>query len=125
MTEHFGMPSGDVPDVVVVSVDQLRRSGKVAVPYGEEAAVAVFWNNGDPTALDDKCIHRGRSLVEGQIFNGRAVCPGHQWSFDLHTGYCREREKFQPAYQVTMEGDVVEVCLSVRLDIIASSSSDA
>jgi len=43
------------------------------------------------------------------ILNGRLVCPGHQWAYELGTGYCRERDRCQPVFPVRVEGDIVYV----------------
>lgn len=85
----------------------LEATGRLVLEHNEERIV-VFWNDGEVRALNDTCIHRKRELSTGTIFNGRIVCPGHQWSFDLTTGFCRERERFQPVYPVAIEdGNVV------------------
>jgi nitrite reductase (NADH) small subunit len=94
-------------DVDVCSVEELSTPGRRVVEvHGVE--VLLVWNEGDPASLDNTCIHKQRRLSEGSLFNGRAVCPGHQWSFDLHTGYCRERDRYQPAHEVRIaDGRIV------------------
>ena len=32
------------------------------------------------------CLHRGGPLGQGQIHDGRVVCPYHMWEFDCATG---------------------------------------
>src|SRR5919106_4163345 len=44
------------------------------------------------------------TFSKGVILNGRIVCPGHQWAYDLTSGYCKERDRYQPTYRV----DVVD-----------------
>ena len=99
--------SEDNPLVLVCSADQLAASGKLVIDHaGHE--VVVFWNGGDPGAMVNACIHRERALAKGVLLNGRVVCPGHQWAFDLHTGWCRERERTQPTYRVEVcDGSVL------------------
>lgn len=86
----------------------LKVAGQLLVEYNGDRIV-VFWNDGEIRALNDVCIHRKRELSRGAILNGRIVCPGHQWSFDLTTGFCRERERFQPVYTVAIEDENVVV----------------
>jgi len=37
-------------------------------------------------ALSGVCPHRGGPLGQGQIHDGRLVCPYHLWEFDCRTG---------------------------------------
>jgi nitrite reductase (NADH) small subunit len=106
-----GTPSaGELDDgwVVVAGVAELRRRRKRVVegPHGD---VVVFWNDGSPTALANICIHQERELARGTIFDGRVVCPGHQWAFDLTTGYCAERDRTQPVFAVRVVDETVQV----------------
>jgi nitrite reductase (NADH) small subunit len=91
----------------VCSTEELAAAGRriVTGPLGE---IVVLWNDGEPSALVNTCIHKQRKISDGFQFKGRIVCPGHQWSFDVHTGYCKERDKFQPRYDVHVhDGRVV------------------
>lgn len=90
------------------TTQELARTRKKLVEAAERQ-IAVFWHDGRPHALANVCIHRQRQLVNGVILNGRIVCPGHQWAFDLDTGWCRERERCQPTHAVRVDGDVVYV----------------
>jgi nitrite reductase (NADH) small subunit len=87
--------------VDVCAVEELSSTGKMVVTVGETELFLV-WHDDQPRALENTCIHRQRRISEGFLFNGRAVCPGHQWSFDLVTGYCKEREKSQPTWHATI-----------------------
>jgi nitrite reductase (NADH) small subunit len=93
------------------SVDELRKRGKLVASHGE-LRVVVLWHDGEPKALDDCCIHKQRELHRGVVLNGRIVCPGHQWAYDLDTGYCRERDRYQPVYRARVDGDTVLVDVS-------------
>jgi nitrite reductase (NADH) small subunit len=94
--------------VAVCATDDLARDGKLVVD-ANSVRVLLMWNGGDPVALNDTCIHRGRSLSEGVVFAGRLVCAGHQWGFDLHTGYCKIRDRYQPVYPLTIVDGTVYV----------------
>jgi UDP-MurNAc hydroxylase len=38
------------------------------------------------------CPHAGSDLSEAEIVDGKIVCPGHRWHFDLETGRCEESD---------------------------------
>ncbi|MEP7702804.1 aromatic ring-hydroxylating dioxygenase subunit alpha [Paraglaciecola sp. 25GB23A] len=40
--------------------------------------------NGGLSCLEDRCLHRGTKLSEGQCKNGQIVCPYHGWTYDKH-----------------------------------------
>ena len=57
-------------------------------------------------ALNGVCIHRGGPLGQGQIQEGRVVCPFHLWEFDCSTGeYDCDPSKRVDTYAVKVEGD--------------------
>lgn len=105
---------GDVADVV--------RRRKFVV--GDEACPIVVVAHGNCVyALDNTCIHKGRELVKGVVLNGRLVCPGHQWSFQLESGWESVKEECQPTYdvRVTDAGRVEVDVASRRIAVTASS----
>lgn len=73
----------------------------------EGTNVALFWVDGAPYALQNTCIHKKRHLVKGTILGNRIVCPGHQWAFDLDTGYEKSQDACQPTFRVRLEHDHV------------------
>ncbi len=107
----------DAQWIEVATTKDLRRKRTVVVTDGAEDVV-VGWHDERPFALANICVHRDRELARGMIFQDRLVCPGHQWAFDLETGYCREREESQPVYATRVVDDVVLVDVSapVRVD---------
>lgn len=48
--------------------------------------LALFLDQGEVYVLEDRCPHREGQLSRGWIENGEAICPLHQWNFDLKTG---------------------------------------
>lgn len=38
--------------------------------------------NGALSCLEDRCLHRGTKLSEGQCKNGQIICPYHGWTYD-------------------------------------------
>ncbi len=92
----------------VASLKELSRRKKLQVTAGAEQ-IALFYVNGDVYALRDVCIHKERNLSKGLVFQGQVICPGHQWAFDLVTGWNDEWDRCQPTYEVKVEGDTVLV----------------
>jgi len=84
-----------------------------ALPPGSVQEVLL---NGEPyavcnvdgviRALHGVCIHRGGPLGQGQLHEGRVVCPFHLWEFDCATGeYDFDPTRRVPTYPVRVEGD--------------------
>lgn len=90
------------------TVEEIQRARKKVVDAAG-TQVVVLWHEGQVYALDNVCIHKARELHKGVILNGRLVCPGHQWAYELGTGYCRERDRHQPVHPVRIEEGVVWV----------------
>jgi nitrite reductase (NADH) small subunit len=104
------------------SVSDLQRRKRMVVDVGERQ-VAVFWHDGDVHALDNVCIHKQRELSRGVILNGRIVCPGHQWAYDLTTGYEQTMDRYQPCFPVRVEGGKVYVGSEERSEAWRPSST--
>jgi len=81
----------------VAGADDLARAGKLVVRC-DRHEILLLWNGGSPVALSNVCIHRGRKLNEGVMLGSRLVCAGHQWAYEITTGYCSARNRYQPRY---------------------------
>lgn len=99
-----------------VSVETLRKKRRLTIE-SPEGGILLLWHNERPHALANICVHKDRELANGNIFDDRIVCPGHQWAFDLETGFCREREQTQRVF-VTR---VVDGIIHVRFDLEADN----
>lgn len=104
--------------IEAATVAELTRRGKVVVHHGD-LRLLVLWHDEGPRALDDVCIHKQRELHKGMVLGDRIVCPGHQWAFDLDTGWCKERERSQPRYRARVDGEVVLVDVSAPAPVAA------
>lgn len=69
----------------VCSLDELRRKGCVVVSGGRHG-VAVFYNDGTPRAVDNRCPHMGFPLSRGSVAQGILTCHWHHARFDLQSG---------------------------------------
>lgn len=94
--------------VEVAELKELSRRRKKQVSVGDEP-VALFFVDGEVYALHDTCIHKQRQLSRGTILHGRVICPGHQWAFDVCTGWVDEQDDCQPTYAVKVEDGKVYV----------------
>ena len=94
--------------VEVTDLGYLMRRKKQRVTV-EGQDIALFYVAGQVFALNDVCVHKGRHLSRGLVFQGTVICPGHQWAFDLKTGWVDEWSKCQPTYEVKVESEKVYV----------------
>ncbi len=106
-------PEGEAPApssggswVEVATVKELARHKKKLVEVAGEP-IALFYADGAVSAMYDVCIHKERSLSKGIVMGGKVICPGHQWMFDVDTGWCEEEERCQPSYPVRVDDDGV------------------
>ncbi len=98
----------------VGDVAEVTKRRKFVVTDGGETIVIVA-HDGAVFALDNVCIHRQRELVKGVVLRDRLVCPGHQWAFELGTGWEAVKEECQPTYAVRVtDAGRVEVDLASR-----------
>ncbi|HEV7217149.1 MAG TPA: Rieske (2Fe-2S) protein [Chloroflexota bacterium] len=71
--------------IPVCSLEELRRKGCVVVSAGRHG-VAVFYNDGAPRAVDNRCPHMGFPLSRGSVAQGILTCHWHHARFDLQSG---------------------------------------
>ncbi len=97
----------------LVAEDDLARAGKLVVSH-ERHEILLLWNDGSPVALSNICIHRGRKLNEGVMLGSRLVCAGHQWAYEIATGYCAARDRYQPRYNLEVADGRIRVEFPAR-----------
>ena len=113
-----GQPGdGDENWVDVGTIADVAKRRKVVVDVGDEQ-IFVLAHEGDFYALQNICIHRQREISRGVVLNGRIVCPGHQWAFDLRTGWESIKQECQPTYRVRVEDGVVQVDAASRAVLV-------
>jgi nitrite reductase (NADH) small subunit len=106
------------------SLQELQRRKKLLVDVGGRGVVLVLGAEG-VRAIDNICIHRERELVRGTLLGNRIVCPGHQWAFDLDTGYEQKMCRYQPTFDVRVEDDRIFVSDEPRPLPSESAAHDA
>ncbi|GAS97338.1 Rieske (2Fe-2S) domain-containing protein [Mycolicibacterium canariasense] len=94
--------------IAVATTKDLERRRKLRVEV-DGLAIALFQAGGRVYALADLCVHQDRSLFKGTLLHGKVICPGHQWQFDLETGYEADQDRCQPNYPVRVQDDTVYV----------------
>jgi nitrite reductase (NADH) small subunit len=99
--------------VEVGAVEDVRRARKRLVDV-HGTPVVLFWHEEQVYALQNICIHRERELVKGVILKDRIICPGHQWAFNLETGYEEKMCRYQPTFDVRVEDGTVYVAGTAR-----------
>lgn len=74
------MPFVKVGPLATLAPESVREALIGDTPY------AICHVGGEVRALSGVCPHRGGPLGQGQIHDGRVVCPYHLWEFDCRTG---------------------------------------
>ena len=51
-----------------------------------EKEICIANVDGEYSAMDNICLHRGGPLGQGVIEKGKVICPWHAWAWDPKTG---------------------------------------
>jgi len=79
--------------------------------------VTVYNVDGAFYAIDDRCPHRGASLVKGTQEGVTVCCPLHKWDFDLQTGICsQDADVTLKRFEVLRDGDALLVDVAAEED---------
>ncbi len=100
--------------ITAAPLDQVQRKKKLVVKVGEDDVV-LYTHEGAVHAMADLCVHKQKRLSKGLVFQGKMICPGHQWAFCVKSGWEDQWAMCQPVYdtRVTDEG-MVEVFSTPR-----------
>lgn len=75
-----------------------------------DKTICIANHNGEYSALDNVCPHRGGPLGQGLIEGDKLVCPWHGWQFDPKTGaVAHAPDQKVPTYPLTIDGENVFV----------------
>jgi len=85
------------------------KADSVAEVLVDGTPYAICNVGGEIRAVGGICPHRGGSLGQGLIRDGRVQCPWHGWEFDCRTGASnRDASKSVPLFPVKLEnGDIL------------------
>jgi nitrite reductase (NADH) small subunit len=85
------------------AVDEARE-----FPCGDKI-ICIANVNGNYSAMDNVCLHRGGPLGQGMIEGGKVVCPWHGWQWNPATGEAAHNPNAKVAvYALKIEnGDVL------------------
>lgn len=111
----------------VESVATLERRRKLVVDV-DGRTVALFLVDGEVRALDNTCTHKARELAKGTILGDRIVCPGHQWAFNMETGFEAKKCRYQPVFEARVDEGRILVwseARSIPAEDRASAGEDA
>ena len=98
-----------MPLVKVAEVSEVAPDSVIEVMVGADP-FAVCRVGGAVRALSGVCPHQGGPLGQGQIHDGRLVCPYHLWAFDCATGEYEYDPRCRVAtYPVEVQGDDILV----------------
>ena len=102
--------------VTIGTLGELQRAGCLTGKAGAQP-VCVFWSDGAPFALDDRCPHMGFPLHRGTVESGLVTCHWHNARFDLRSGGTLDPWADDVrAYPVEIEGDRVVVVVPPEPD---------
>lgn len=66
--------------------------------------------DGELSAMDNVCLHRGGPLGTGVVMDGKVICPWHGWAWNPKTGEAaHNRHAKMQVYPLKLEGDEVLV----------------
>jgi nitrite reductase/ring-hydroxylating ferredoxin subunit len=91
--------------VKVGALYDVPENSVIEVSVGDQL-YAICNVRGDLHALSGTCLHQGGPLGQGQVSDGRLMCPWHAWEYDCRTGECIDDPTQRvPTYEVKVEGD--------------------
>jgi nitrite reductase (NADH) small subunit len=98
-----------MPDLLrICSQSELPGTGDVREFTAGGRTFCVANLNGTISVLDGICPHEGGPLGEGNIEEGRVVCPWHGYAFDLRTGVSEQDSELKADVlaATVMEGEL-------------------
>ena len=101
--------------------------GKSAIIEVGDKEIALFNYKGDFYAIDNTCPHRGSPLGEGRIEEGILICPGHEWRFELKSGWCPQNPELSTeVYPIKVHDEKIYVRLEKpKIEGAAGSTPNA
>jgi nitrite reductase (NADH) small subunit len=92
--------------VRIADVSELPPEGEAREFEFQGKTICVARANGEITAMDNVCLHKGGPLGQGVVMGDKIVCPWHGWEFELKTGKLGAGTEMGVAvYRVRLEGN--------------------
>jgi nitrite reductase (NADH) small subunit len=98
-----------MPEFVrICAKSELPPTGEAREIVFGERTFCIANENGEITAMDNVCPHRGGPLGQGMLEEGKLICPWHAWAFDLKTGAATHFPQAKvEVFEVKIEGEEV------------------
>lgn len=98
--------------IKAATVDEFEEiSHKVIKLIGRPVGI-IKRNDGTFFGIEASCKHQGADLLADFRGGSVAVCPRHQWEYDLETGRCLNHDSLPlKKYEVKLEGNDVLVSI--------------
>lgn len=94
----------------LTTISELPPAGEAREFNCDGHTVCIANENGQYSAMDNVCAHRGGPLGQGVVEQGKIVCPWHGWQFDLKTGKSEQSATLGvDVYELKIEGEDVLV----------------
>ena len=97
------------------------RAAPVAITILKRPLALFRDGQGNPAAVEDRCLHRGATLTHGAVENGCLACPYHGWKYASDGSVaeipampvgCRIPDHFRiPAYPCVEQDGFIWVCV--------------
>ena len=96
--------------VVVAETSELEANPTLCIEK-KGKQIALFKQNGNFFAIDNRCTHQGGSLCEGTLKDGEIECPLHGSHFEIGTGEATAPPAVEDVnkYNVRVRSEKVEV----------------
>lgn len=100
-----------MPEMIrIASKDELPGMGEAKEFSAGDKVVCVANLNGEFSAMDNVCLHRGGPLGQGVVEGEKVICPWHGWAYDGRSGAVEHNPNVRIAvYPLKVEGDDVLV----------------
>ncbi len=90
--------------VQVAKLQEIPSGSRINVTVSGKSLILLN-NDGKVLAFDEKCTHRGCSLLKGKLAGNTIECPCHSARFNIISGKVTQGPATQPiaVYPVTVE----------------------
>ena len=72
--------------IKIATKSDLPESGEAKEFTLGDKIICVANVDGEFSAMDNVCIHRGGPLGQGMVVDGKIICPWHGWQYNPRTG---------------------------------------